>query len=131
MAGLESKNTVWYLKIDEVREMVRSERNLRSATLLEVEAQTGVSQFTISNFLNGKGLSTNSAISLIKWANRRFDTYIGRRRESPRHVETAQERELRILMNFMANNGLSVEPDESVVSAAIRFLATKRDELNG
>lgn len=65
-----STNTVWYLNMDNVRAKVAEEKKVRGVTLADMQRETGVDMATVSNFLNGAGLATNSAVSLIKWSGR-------------------------------------------------------------
>jgi hypothetical protein len=122
-----NQNTVWYIDLDKVRNTVQAEKTLRHSTFAEIENETGVTALAIGQFLRGKGLSTDALVSLIKWTNKKLDTFATRRRDVVTRSETKSEQELRLLFQFLTTHGIAVEAGESPVVAVIRHMADRKE----
>lgn len=119
-----NQNTVWYINLDKVRAAVKTEKTLRHVTFAGIEDETGVNAISIGQFLSGTGLAMDGVVSLIKWTNKKIDTFATQRRQITSKEDSKSERELRLLHQFLTSNNIEVEPGESPVVAAIRAMST-------
>jgi hypothetical protein len=121
-------NTVWGWDFETIRKVISSEKDVRGVSFNEIENQTGVGFGQIAGFVKGaNGLGNDSLASLIRWANLDPRQVIVRRRNATKHYVSPQERDLRILAQYMEAAGLKRDADESIVDAAVRLLAQAKE----
>lgn len=117
-----NQSTTWYIDLDKVRKLINDEKAVRGLTVAAISQETGILAMTISGFLNGAGLSTNGVVSLIRWSGKKVDGFVVRRREVVARTENKQDREMRLLLQYLNLNGIEVEVGESPAVAAIRAI---------
>jgi hypothetical protein len=121
--------TVWLFDIEKLREVVASERTLRGSTYVDMERETGVNWTQIATFVSGKGgLGVHGLVSMAMWANLDVRSLVKKQRQVATRQISEQEKQLRILAKYLTAAGLPVQNGESPVDAAIRLLATARDQ---
>lgn len=127
MGTSPNTRTVWLFDVDRIRKAVASEKDLRGVTYADIERETGVGWTQIAGFATERGgVGIHGLVSLAMWANLDIRSLVVKQRNSPRHVASPQERELRALASYLGAAGLEASPGESPVEAAIRLLAAAK-----
>jgi hypothetical protein len=118
-----SSNSVYYVDFDKLRDRFKAEREIRGVSRSVIEAETGIHGTVLIGFENhGKKLGVDTFVTLVKWIGANPSDFVQRRRGALRHIDTPEQRQLRLAMAFLDKEGVERPNGEQVVETLIRLL---------
>ena len=118
-----SSNSVYYVDFDKLRDRFKAEREIRGVSRSVIEAETGVHTTVLIGFENhGKKLGVDTFVTIVKWLGANPSDFVQRRRGALRHIDTPEQRQLRLAMAFLDKEGVERPSGEQVVETLIRLL---------
>ena len=120
--------TAWFIDVDGIRELVRTEIGIRGSNYTEIFEQTGVAASSLGRFLNeNQTLVGDALVTLVKWAGSDTNRFIKRRRSVAKHKDSYEQQKLRAAALFLKAKGIAGEPGETPVDTLVRLLATAEE----
>ena len=118
-----STSTSHWFDFAALREAVLTEKAIRNCTITEMGEVTGISQMTLSRFLNRNvTVDIHAAASLAVWCGGSLSGFVKRRKTVRRHVDTAEQRQFRTAATFLATKGIIPAAGESAIDAMVRYI---------
>lgn len=118
-----SSNSVYYVDFDKLRDRFKAEREIRGVSRSVIETETGIHGTVLIGFENhGKKLGVDTFVTLVKWIGANPSDFVQRRRGALRHIDTPEQRQLRLAMAFLDKEGVERPNGEQVVETLIRLL---------
>lgn len=124
-----SRNSNYYFNFDTLRNDLRKEKEVRAVYLTTIADQTGIHTSQVTRFLNEEGatLGVDLTVTLVKWLGRKVEDYTVVRNPIAKHIDTPEQRQLRVADSFLRRSGLERQEGESAIDAMMRLLSDARN----
>lgn len=125
-----SEKSSHYFDWDKFRQTVRNEKEVRGQYLTVISSATGIHLSQLTRFLNGEAetMGVDLTVSLIKWLGVKVEDFTVARKGAKKHVDTAEQRQIRMAQKFLERNGIERDDKETAVEAMMRLLAEARSK---
>lgn len=118
-----SNNTVFYVDFESLRTRFAQEREIRGVSRAVIETETGIHSSILINFeKHGRAIGADTFVTIARWIGQTPGDFVKRRKSAVRHVDTPEQRQLRLAMAFLSKEGVEKKDGELVVETMIRLL---------
>lgn len=119
-----------YIDYDKLRDAVRKEKEARAVYLQAISNDTGIHSSQLTRFLNTESetIGIDLTVSMIKWLGRKVEDFTVARRPVKAHVDSPEQRQLRMARTFLDRSGLEAREGETAIDTMMRLLAEARSQ---
>lgn len=119
-----SKSSTYFVDMRKLRERFSRERAIRGVSRATIEAETGIHSTVLIGFENHeRAVGVDVFVTLCRWIGANPSDFVNRRRSAiVRHIDTPDQRQIRLAHAFLDANGFEAKGGETAVETMIRVI---------